>query len=83
MQYGVSFAALISRLFSTVETSWELGSGCLDSQMLEATVLLVSVVVSAPRVSKLGCADEASRMREHMMLSHLFSLIHVSLILLE
>lgn len=53
--------------------SWELGSGCLGSRMPEAKVLLVSVVVSAPRVSKFDCAEEAQRMREHGALPLIFS----------
>lgn len=56
-----------------VETSWELGSGCCDSRMLEAAVLLVSVVVPAPRVSKLDGAGEAWRMRERDNLPFNFS----------
>lgn len=53
--------------------SWELGSGCLGSRMPEAKVLLVSVVVSAPRVSKFDCAKEARRMREQGTLPFIFS----------
>lgn len=56
-----------------VETRWELGSGCLGSRMPEAKVLLVSVVVPAPRVSKFDCAEEARRVREHDTFPFIFS----------
>lgn len=46
--------------------------------MLEAKVLLVSVVVSGPRVSKSECAEDAQTVGEHDSFPFIFASMYFS-----